>query len=811
MQQVSHCFHCGEPNPLNSPFKVVINDQQQSMCCPGCEAVAQTIVDSGLSSYYEHRTEVANKGESLIPDELQQLKHYDIEQIQSDFIKKSGSTTEITLTIEGISCAACAWLIEKQLRFLPGLMFVNVNTTLNRAVIRWDNQQLVLSQILQQIQKIGYKAYPFQVNQQELFYTQQVKSYLRRLGLAGLATMQVMMFAIALYADFFSGMEQEFINYFRWVSFILATPVLLYSAQPFYANAWRNLRNKTLGMDIPISIALLGAYSASGYATIVGRGEVYFESVSMFTFLLLLGRLLELRARRKASETSSNLLRLLPSMATVLENKNGIITHQLTPAKTLIPSQHILVKPGETIAIDGIIIDGQGNIEESMLTGEHLPVFKKLADSVYAGTVNVSSVLTIEVVKVGNNTLISDIIQLQNSAQENKPRIEVMADTVSRYFVGALLVVATLTYISWSIIDPDHAFWITLSVLVATCPCALSLATPTALTCATAQLNKQGILIKQHHVLETVNKIQHVVFDKTGTLTQGNFKLLNVQLFQPKGKQPKSNLIYTKQLCIDLAANLETNSEHPIAIAFTKLQNQALILKNIENIPSQGLQAIWHDGNNQHKIKLGHAKFCEIENNFQSQELLIYLSIDDKLVAIFELGDKVRESAFELVNFCKQKGLMTTMLTGDISNKSEEVANQLHIDNVVKGVSPQQKLAYIRKLQKSQQVMMIGDGINDAPVLAGAHVSVALSSGTDIAKNSADVILLGSDLQKISLLTIYAKQTTRIIKENLGWAIAYNLIIVPLAVMGLVPPYIAVLGMSFSSLIVVSNSLRLLK
>lgn len=811
MQQVSHCFHCGEPNPPNSPFKVIINDQQQSMCCPGCEAVAQTIVDSGLSSYYEHRTEVASKGESLIPEELQQLKHYDIEQIQSDFIKQSGSTTEITLTIEGISCAACAWLIEKQLRFLPGLMFVNVNTTLNRSVIRWDNQQLVLSQILQQIQKIGYKAYPFQVNQQELFYTQQVKSYLRRLGLAGLATMQVMMFAIALYADFFSGMEQEFINYFRWVSFILATPVLLYSAQPFYANAWRNIRNKTLGMDIPISIALLGAYSASSYATMVGRGEVYFESVSMFTFLLLLGRLLELRARRKASETSSNLLRLLPSMTTVLENENGLITHQLTPAKTLIPGQHILVKPGETIAIDGKIIDGQGNIEESMLTGEHLPVFKKSADSVYAGTVNVSSVLTIEVVNVGNNTLISDIIQLQNSAQENKPRIEVMADTVSRYFVGALLVIATLTYISWSIIDPDQAFWITLSVLVATCPCALSLATPTALTCATAQLNKQGILIKKHHVLETVNKIQHVVFDKTGTLTQGNFKLLSTQLFQPKVKQTKSDLTYTKQLCIDLAANLEINSEHPIAIAFTKLQNQVLILKNIENIPSQGLQATWYNGNTQHQIKLGHAKFCKIESSFKSQELLIYLSIDNKLAAIFELGDKVRESAFELVDFCKQKGLMTTMLTGDVSNKSEEVANQLHINNVVKGVSPQQKLAYIQKLQKSQQVMMIGDGINDAPVLAGAHVSVALSSGTDIAKNSADVILLGSDLQKISLLTIHAKQTTRIIKENLGWAITYNLIIVPLAVTGLVPPYIAVLGMSFSSLIVVSNSLRLLK
>jgi Cu2+-exporting ATPase len=803
MSQVSHCFHCGELNPANSTFHVVINGQQQTMCCPGCQAVAQTIVDSGLSSYYLHRTEVAKKSESLIPDELQQLEHYDIEQIQSDFIKKSGNETEITLTIEGISCAACAWLIEKQLRFLPGLVFANVNTTLNRAVIRWDNQQLNLSKILQQIHHVGYKAYPFQVNQQELFYTQEVKSYLRRLGLAGLATMQVMMFAIALYADFFSGMEEEFIQYFRWVSFILATPVLLYSAQPFYANAWRNLRNKTLGMDIPISIALLGAYFSSSYATITGHGEVYFESVSMFTFLLLLGRLLELRARRKASETSSNLLRLLPSMATVLEDIKGVVTHQLIPAKTLVPGQRILVKPGETIAIDGIIIDGQSNIEESMLTGEHLPVYKKAQDPVYAGTVNISSVLTIEVVKIGNNTLIADIIHLQNSAQQNKPKIEIMADKVSRYFVASLLVVATLTYIGWSIIDADQAFWITLSVLVATCPCALSLATPTALTCSTAQLNKQGILIKQHHVLETVNQIQHMVFDKTGTLTEGNFKLLNTHLLQPNA--------YSKETVVDLAANLEINSEHPIAVAFVPLQTQALTLSNIENITSQGLQASWENGEKHHRVKIGHAEFCQVKPTLSSQELLIYLTIDDQLVAIFELGDQIRESAADLISFCQDKKFKTTLLTGDISNKSEQVAKQLGIETIVKGVSPQQKLAYIQQLQLSHPVMMIGDGINDAPVLAGADVSVALSSGTDIAKNSADVILLGTDLRKINLLTQHAKQTTKIIKENLLWATGYNFIIVPLAVIGWVPPYIAVLGMSFSSLIVVSNSLRLLK
>jgi Cu2+-exporting ATPase len=801
MSNAGVCFHCGEPNPTHLTFKVIINNEPQYMCCPGCQAVAQTIVDSGLSSYYTHRTDIAKKAQSLIPEELEQLKYYDLEQIQSDFTKTTHASTEITLTIEGISCAACAWLIEKQLRFLPGIHFVNVNTTLNRAVIRWNNEQVALSEILHKIQLIGYKAYPFQVNQQELFYAQQVKSYLRRLGLAGLATMQVMMFAIALYADFFSGMEEEFIHYFRWVSFILATPVLLYSAQPFYANAWRNIRNKTLGMDIPISIALLGAYIASSYATITGTGDVYFESVSMFTFLLLLGRLLELRARRKASETSSNLLRLLPSMAVLLEMKDGVMTHQKIPAKTLLEGQTILVKAGETIPIDGKVLEGQSNVEESMLTGEHLPVLKKTQDIVYAGTVNISSPLTIEVIHVGNKTLISDIIQLQNSAQENKPRIEIISDIVSRYFVGALLIIATITYISWIFIDADQAFWITLSVLVATCPCALSLATPTALTCATAQLNKQGILIKQHHVLETINQIQHIVFDKTGTLTKGNFTLLKTTVYQQ----------YTQQQSINLAAHLEKTSEHPIAFAFKSLLDQPLYLTDIQNRPGQGLQAHWQDDKKQHIVRLGHALFCEIKAPINSQDLLLYLTVDGALIATFELGDEVRESSSDLVNYCHKQKWNTTLLTGDISNKSEEVAKQLGIENVEKGVNPQQKLAYIKMLQQKQRVMMIGDGINDAPVLAGAHVSIALASGTDIAKNSADVILLGSDLRKINLLVNNAKQTTYIIKQNLGWAIGYNLIIVPLAVMGMVPPYIAVLGMSFSSLIVVSNSLRLLK
>jgi len=332
---------------------------------------------------------------------------------------------------------------------------------------------------------------------------------------------------------------------------------------------------------------------------------------------------------------------------------------------------------------------------------------------------------------------------------------------------------------------------------VATCPCALSLATPTALTCATASLNKQGILIKQHHVLETLNKIDHMVFDKTGTLTHGDFVLLNTTTYAE----------LSLQQCIDIAAQLEKVSEHPISLAFNKQQKHQVTIAEVINLPGQGLQSTYQG----EQLKLGHATFCAIDIPLDSKELVIYLTLSDRLIASFELGDTLRESAQQISQYCQDKHIESTLLTGDISAKSEEVATQLQLSNVIKGVTPEGKLTHLRSLQTSQQVLMVGDGINDAPVLAGANVSVALASGTDIAKNSADVILLGEDLNKIITLRQTAQKTTAIIKENLAWAIGYNLVIVPLAITGHVPPYIAVLGMSFSSLIVVSNSLRLLK
>jgi Cu2+-exporting ATPase len=370
----------------------------------------------------------------------------------------------------------------------------------------WDKSNLKLSTIIESLAKIGYKAYPFQPDIEEAQKQHVAKSYVRRLGVAGIMTMQVMMFAFALYFDMFSDMEDDFEQYFRWISFVLASPVILYSALPFLTSAVRALKAKQLNMDLPVSLAIFGAYAASTWATISNTGEVYFESICMFTFLLLLGKYLEFRARLKASEFTSNLQKLLPLTARVINN----LEENIIAAKKLKLNDIVLVKPGEIIPADGFIIEGETSVDESMMTGEHAPVNKTINVQVYAGTTNHDGLIKINVNQLGSHTLINQIVSLQNKALTNRPKLAEITDKIAQWFVASLLVVACITATYWYQIDPEHAFWITISVLVATCPCALSLAIPTALTCGVANLTKKGVLIKKSHVLETLTKINSI-------------------------------------------------------------------------------------------------------------------------------------------------------------------------------------------------------------------------------------------------------------------------------------------------------------
>ncbi|MFB1073219.1 heavy metal translocating P-type ATPase [Vibrio diabolicus] len=781
------CYHCGEDVPANTDFKVDILGESRKMCCPGCETVAQTIVDSGLVSYYQYRTAPAEKAD-LVPEQLQALIHYDNEDVQSEFVRNRENVSEVTLSLEGVSCAACAWLIEKQVSNTAGLVSIRVNTTTNRALLAWDKTQVRLSELLSVIHKLGYKAAPFEADKQEASYHRMMKQYLYRLGIAGLATMQVMMLAVALYLEVFGDLEPEFKNYFRWVSLIFATPVLLYSALPFYLNAWRSIKGRTLGMDVPVSIALIFAYVASLIATVTEQGEVFFESISMFTFFLLVGRFLEMRARRKAAAASGNLLKLIPAIATTLDGEQ-------IPVKTLKVGDRIRVLPGEHIPADGKVISGRIHIDESMLTGESVHVVKREGDAVYAGTLNGDESFELEVMSSKADSMISNIVRLQDDAQHSKPKIAEIADVVARYFVGAILIISAGTWLYWHQTKPDDAFWIMLSVLVATCPCALSLATPTALTCATSRMGNFGILLRKGHVFETLCKINHLVVDKTGTLTKGDIEICDTKVLSDLPKED----------CLSLAAALEAHANHPIARSFASYANDDFVVYEVQNVIGSGIEGIW----NGKIVKIGSAAFVQGKESDESHA--VYLSVDGEHVASFYYRDPIRKESKAFVQRFADAGIKTTLLTGDSLSNARPVAKEIGIAHVVASAKPEDKLAYLKSLDEDSITMMVGDGINDAPTLAGAHLSVAMGGGTDVAKASADMTLLGDNLEKLLEARLLALRTRKIIRENLAWSLGYNLLILPLAVAGLVAPYIAVVGMSASSIIVVSNSLRLLK
>ena len=789
------CFHCGEPVPTNSGYSLEIKGIVRPMCCPGCQAVAETIMECGLASYYDHRTAPGTKGD-LVPEELAALTHYDLAEVQQDFVTDSGTLREIQLTVEGLTCAACAWLIERHLMTLGGLRYINVNTTTHRARIKWDPGQLSLSDILKGFAQIGYRAYPFQTHQQEALYAKEVRSYMFRLALAGLGSMQVMMCAVALYMDLFISVEDEFMVYFKWISLLLSTPIMIYSAQPFYVGAWRSLKQGHLSMDVSVSLALIGAFIASMWATVFNTGEVYYDSITMFVFFLLLGRFLELRARRKASESSSNLARLVPIMATRIDDEGE---HEVA-AKTLQVGDRVRVLAGATLPADGIIVEGQASLNESMLTGEQLPLLKQPGDQVYAGTINTDAPLQIRVSHRIEESRIAQIMRLQDHALDDKPAIAQMADQLSRHFILVLLIIAAAVWTFWHFHQPDQAFWVTLAVLVATCPCALSLATPTALTSATANLTRNGILLRRGHVLDVLTKANRIVMDKTGTLTTGEISLT--------GTTTLAEMDETQ--CLAIARAMEAQSEHPIARAFRLPTDSISVLpsaREITPVIGHGITALV-DGV---RYRIGSARWLGLDPaQERGRGLAIYLADEQQVLARFNLEDTLRPDARALIAAFKAAGLQTTVLTGDSSLQADEIARELGVDELVKGVSPDGKLAYLKAREAQGDIsIMVGDGINDAPVLAGAHASFAMAGGTDLAKNSADAILLADDLSRLLEARVLAMRTRKIIIENFAWSIGYNLLVLPLAACGWLPPYLAAAGMSLSSLIVVTNSMRL--
>jgi len=801
--------------PLGIKLSVTINQQPQPMCCIGCQAVAQTIVDNNLTQYYQVRTEPATKGTELVPEQLQKNQLLDEEVLQNEFIYQDKDFKEAILTVEGISCAACAWLIEMQLAKLKGIEQITVNATTQRATIKWQYEQVKLSEILSAIEHIGYQALPFKANEVEQRNKVIGKSFIKRLGISGILMMQIMMITVGLYFGAFADMAEHNKVYLRWVTFILAIPIISYGAFPFYLGAINALKLKRLSMDVPVSIAIILAFIASAWATVTEQGEVYFESVSMFTFLLLIGKFLEFRARAHAAQVSANLLKLMPMTATrisscelpVASGKSREQQEELIAAKLLVKGDIVLIKPGETIPADGVIVTGNSQVNEAMLSGEQLPLNKTIDDRVFAGTINGDGNLTVKVQQPSNQSFLSQLIRLSEQSQAHKPKLARFSDKVAQYFIAIILMTAIGTAIYWQQHLPEQAFWITLSVLVVTCPCALSLATPTALTCATTRLNRDGIMIKSAHVMETMPKINTFAFDKTGTLTTGNFAIDKVEVLS-------ADNVYNKESVLALTAALEAYSEHPIAKPFNEYRNFNMSATNVKVHSGKGVSGIidhkqFHIG--KPSWLLAHFTDAQAKHE-QLINASCVLVCENTLIGAFYLIDKIRNDAQALITHLNENN-QTLMLSGDSQNSCEKVAKSLAIPHCYGGLSATDKMAKLKKLQKEQDatVAMIGDGVNDSPVFGAAHVSIAMGCGTDIAKSNADVILLNNQLASISTLNNISVKTRHIIFQNYLWAFGYNAMVLPLAVAGFITPYMAVIGMSASSILVITNSLRLLK
>lgn len=793
------CFHCGLPLPPGADFHAEVEGIRQPLCCAGCVAVTELIVASGLTAYYRFRDELPEGPVNPMADSVAELLRYDDPALQRSFVGHGADGSHhASLSLRGLRCAACVWLVEKHLRSQPGVLDAQVSLGSERAEVRWQEGPTRLSQILAAVGRLGYAAHPYRPDWREAERQEEYRSALRRLAVSGLGAMQVMMYAVGLYAGTWHGMSETYRDLLRLVSALVTTPIVFYAARPFFRGARRDLFQGRLGMDVPVALALALAYGASLWATVARTGEVYFESVGMFVFFLSIGRFVEMRARHRAQSSVEAAVRQPPETASRLVDGNV----EEVSVYDLAPGDLVQVRPGATFPADGVVVEGEGWVNESMLTGEQWPRGKRPADPVTGGTQNGESPLVVRIDRTGGDTVLSAVRRLVDLAASARPELARLADRVAAVFVPAVLVTTSLVALYWWYHDPPSALWIALSVLVVTCPCALSLATPAALTAAAGGLLQRGVLVTRGAILETLPRVTHVVFDKTGTLTTGRFRI-------------ERTIPLRGAMAADVGAEacaLETHSEHPIARAFADLGGGGEPASAVRVRAGQGVEGMVAA----QRRRIGAPAW--VESGFDRptpapparEGHWVLLAGEEGPLAWFEIADTVRPEAAETVARLRRMGLKVEILSGDPSPAVPELARRFGLSASAGGVSPEGKLAHVRRLQEEGAVvLMVGDGINDAPVLGGSEVSVAMGGGTDLAKVGADAVLLHEDISVLPEALRHARRARRVMRQNLLWSLTYNLVVLPLAAAGWVTPWLAAIGMSLSSLVVVLNAVRL--
>jgi Cu2+-exporting ATPase len=772
----------------------------QPVCCAGCEAAASLILSQGLGRFYEFREPSSSRPAGAVRswsvfDREAALRRYTHEL--------AGGERELSLQIEGLHCAACGWLIENSLRREPGVNDIHVNAGSARAELRVDLRRTSLSRLLGQIQALGFVPVLLSFTGGSAPGTSERRAALRRLAVAGFGMMQLMTFAVSLYAGVIQGMAPDLQQFLRFLSLAVATPVVLYSAQPFFSTAWRSVRAGTPGMDVPVALSIGAAYLWSAWATVRGQGTVYYDSVVMFTFFLLLGRYLEMSLRHRAGMQQDALARLLPESVLRLRGESG---ERVTPDE-LCAGDRVRILPGERVAADGVIESGSTELDESLLTGESAARVRGPGGAVLAGTLNLSGALEVRVRRVGPDSTLAAVSRLLERAQAARPRIADLADRFASGFVAAVLVLALLVGLYWLHRDAARAFPTVLAVLVVTCPCALSLATPAALAAATTCLARAGLLVSRSRALERLARADRIVFDKTGTLTLGTPRLDEVIMLGARA---------SRERCLSVAAALESRTAHPLARAFAHLPAAADV-GDVRSDAGLGIEGCiggvrYRLGRIDYVLKACAMHAAPTAISADAELSRIVLGDDQGPLAAFRVSDALREDAGETLLRLERLGVTPLIASGDQSGAVELAARRLGGIAARAGLSAEQKLGLVESLQQAGRcVVMVGDGVNDAPVLATADVSVAIASGTDLAKVHADLVLLGEGLAGLVAAVETSRRMLHVIRQNLCWAVLYNLTAVPLAASGRLQPWMAALGMSLSSLLVVMNAMRLIR
>jgi Cu2+-exporting ATPase len=772
----------------------------EQFCCAGCEAVWNVLHQCGLEEYYRLRASYEVHAASPASISGKSFDYLDDpEFLNAHSTGRTQGGIRFTFYLDGIHCVACSWLIEKVLIEREGAAYACLNLGKSTLDLVFDPTQAKLSALARALDRLGYTPHVLGNESAADAARKETRRLIARMGIAGACAGNIMLLAVSTYFGEYSGMDAGVASLFRWISLGLAIPAVTYSAWPFYKGAWYGLRHRALHMDLPISLGIIAAFAISLTATLLERGEVYFDSVSMLVFLLLAGRLVLYRAGQWAASASENLLQLEPKTARRLEHDTATVI----PLADVQLDDKLQVLPGEAVPVDGLVIEGLSYVAQAHLTGEPTPLRIEPGDTVFAGSVTTVSPFVMMATQVGESTRLHRLAEFMREAALRRAPITALTDRIAGYFVAAVLLLATLTGIYWYVRDPSLALWNCAAMLVVTCPCALGLATPIALAIAMGRAARRGIFIKGADGVERLASVQHVILDKTGTITHGQLSLVAQHYLTSKREEQLQIL--------SAVAAIEAQSGHIYSRAFREQARPSVSAIEITTYPGAGIVG----SVNGHCYTIGSAAFMQKSNFLIPQDFAeqaaattagqshCFAAQGGQIVALFILGDRAHAKSRAAIAELRQQQLTVELLSGDSPAAVAQIAQSVKVTVYQGGVSPEQKLERVCQLQANgTRVAMVGDGINDSAALSAATVGISPAGAAEIARNAADVFISGRGPDAIAEALALAKRALRVIKINIAIGIAYNVVGATLAFTGMVSPLSAAILMPLSSLTV---------